>query len=60
MYVSDSKEVNSESASASIKLDRIDIKKMRLLYDDKSTKIVIKAKDFNYLGKEIYTNQFLI
>lgn len=51
VYISDSKEVNSESTSASIKLDRIDIKKMRLLYDDKSTKIVIKAKDFNYLGK---------
>ena len=51
VYVSESKEVPSDSTSASIKLERIDIKKMRLLYDDKSTKIVIKAKDFNYLGK---------
>ncbi|WP_396149028.1 AsmA family protein [Flavobacterium sp.] len=51
VYVSESKEVPSDSTSASIKLERIDIKKMRLLYDDKSTKILMKAKDFNYLGK---------
>ena len=51
VYVAESKEVSKDSTSAAIQLERIDIKKMRLAYDDQSTKMLIKAKDFNYLGK---------
>ncbi|MDD2985066.1 AsmA family protein [Flavobacterium sp.] len=51
VYVSDSQEKEANSSSASLKLERIDIKKMNLNYDDKSTKILISAKGFNYLGK---------
>jgi AsmA protein len=51
VYISESKEESKDSTSASIKLERIDIKKMRLVYDDQSAKMLIKAKDFNYVGK---------
>lgn len=51
VYLSEDKEEPTDSTSASIKLERIDIKKMRLVYDDQSTKMLIKANDFNYLGK---------
>lgn len=51
VYASDTNEKESDSSSASIQLERIDIQKMNLVYDDKSTKILIKANGFNYLGK---------
>lgn len=51
VYVSASNEESTDSTSASIKLERIDIKKMRLNYEDQSAKMLIKAKEFNYLGK---------
>ena len=51
VYVSDEAETFSDSISASLKLERIDIKNTRLVYDDQSTKILINAKGFNYLGK---------
>ncbi|UPQ77785.1 AsmA-like C-terminal region-containing protein [Flavobacterium azooxidireducens] len=51
VYVSESKEESTDSTSASIKLERIDIKKIRLVYEDQSAKMLIKAKEFNYLGK---------
>lgn len=51
VYISESNETASDTSSASIQLERIDIKKVRLLYDDKSTNILIKAKELNYLGK---------
>lgn len=51
IYVSDSKEVSKDSTSAKVKLDKISIVNTHLVYDDKSTKILIDAKGFNYLGK---------
>lgn len=51
VYVSEEAETVADSTSASLKLERIDIKSSRLIYDDQSTKILIKAKGFNYLGK---------
>jgi AsmA protein len=51
VYVSESSETASDSSSASIQLERIDLKKVKLFYDDKSTNILIKAKELNYLGK---------
>lgn len=41
-----------ENASeTSIKLERIQIKDTRLIYDDQSSKVLVKAEGFNYLGK---------
>jgi len=51
VYVSEEAATVSDSNSASLKLERIDIKNTRLVYDDLSTKILIKAKGLNYLGK---------
>ena len=51
VYVSDEAETVSDSTSASLKLERIDVKNTRLVYDDQSTKILINAKGFNYIGK---------
>ena len=51
VYASESNQKVTDSSSASLKLERIDIKKMNLNYDDKSTKILISAKGFNYQGK---------
>ncbi|RAR50296.1 AsmA family protein [Flavobacterium lacus] len=51
VYLSDNIEESTDSTSASIKLERIDIKKIRLVYEDQSTKMLIRAKEFNYLGK---------
>lgn len=51
VYVSDSKETSTDTTSTSVRLDKISIKNTHLVYDDKSTKILIDAKGFNYLGK---------
>lgn len=52
VYVSESKETAKDTTtSTGIKLDKISIKNCHLVYDDKSTKILIDAKGFNYLGK---------
>ncbi|MGA9638989.1 MAG: AsmA family protein [Flavobacterium sp.] len=40
-----------EESETSIKLEKIDIKNTHLVYDDQSTKILIDARGFNYLGK---------
>ncbi|GIZ07876.1 hypothetical protein FUMI01_06030 [Flavobacterium sp. UMI-01] len=40
-----------ESSDTTIKLEKIDIKNTHLVYDDQSTKILIDARGFNYLGK---------
>ena len=34
-----------------MKLEKIDIRNSHLIYNDKSTKILIDAKGFNYIGK---------
>jgi len=51
VYVSDEKETTKDTSAASLRLDKIAIKNSRISYDDKSTKIQIDAKGFNYVGK---------
>ncbi|WP_298393844.1 AsmA-like C-terminal region-containing protein [Flavobacterium sp.] len=51
VYVSDKKKVSKDTSSTAIRLDKIEIKNSHLVYDDKSTKILINAKGFNYFGK---------
>ena len=51
VYVSDKKQTSNEPSTASIRLDKIDIENCHLVYDDKSAKIQIDAKGFNYIGK---------
>lgn len=51
VYVSDKKKVSKDTSSTAIRLDKISIKNSHLVYDDKSTKILINAKGFNYFGK---------
>ena len=52
VYISDNKEISKDTTSSTgIRLDKISIKNTHLVYDDKSTKILIDAKGFNYVGK---------
>ncbi|MCW1147372.1 AsmA-like C-terminal region-containing protein [Flavobacterium lacisediminis] len=51
IYKSDSKDTTTSSESASLKLENIQINNSQLVYNDKSTKIIIEAKGFNYKGK---------
>ena len=51
IYKSDSKDTTASSESASLKLENIQINNSQLVYNDKSTKILIEAKGFNYKGK---------
>ena len=51
IYKSDSKDTTTTSESASLKLENIQINNSHLVYNDKSTKILIEAKGFNYKGK---------
>ncbi len=52
VYVSDSKENSKDTTSTtSLRLEKIAITNTHLLYNDKSTKILIDAKGFNYVGK---------
>lgn len=53
VYISDSKEEKTKdsTSTASLRLEKISIKNTHLVYDDKSTKILIDAKGFNYVGK---------
>jgi len=52
VYVSDSKETSKDTTSTtSLRLEKIAITNTHLLYNDKSTKILIDAKGFNYVGK---------
>ncbi|RRJ93772.1 AsmA-like C-terminal region-containing protein [Flavobacterium macacae] len=51
VYISDEKEVATDSTETAIHLERIDIKNVRLKYNDISAKINIDAKGFNYVGK---------
>ncbi|MCW2121099.1 AsmA-like C-terminal region-containing protein [Flavobacterium sp. 7A] len=41
----------TESSSTSIKLEKIDIKNTKVVYNDESTKIIMEARGFNYIGK---------
>ncbi|TDR23976.1 AsmA protein [Flavobacterium cheniae] len=51
IYKSNSKDTTTSSESASLKLENIQISNSQLVYNDKSTKISIEAKGFNYKGK---------
>lgn len=51
IYKSNSKDTTTSSESASLKLENIQINNSQLAYNDKSTKILIEAKGFNYKGK---------
>lgn len=51
VYLSDDKVVASDTSSTSLRLDKITIANSRLIYNDKSTKILIDARGFNYVGK---------
>ena len=51
IYKSDSKDTTTTSESASLELENIQISNSHLVYNDKSTKILIEAKGFNYKGK---------
>lgn len=51
IYKSNSKNTTTSSESASLELENIQISNSHLVYNDKSTKILIEAKGFNYKGK---------
>lgn len=51
VYISESKETAKDTSSTKLRLEKISIKNTHLVYDDKSTKILIDAKGLNYLGK---------
>lgn len=51
IYKSTSKDTTTSSESASLNLENIQINNSHLIYNDKSTKIQIEAKGFNYKGK---------
>ena len=51
LYKSDSKSVETDTTSnTSLRLDKIAITNTHLVYNDKSAKILINAKGFNYIG----------
>jgi AsmA protein len=51
VYKSDPQDKQSDTtATTALRLERIAIENCRLLYNDKSTKILIKANGFNYIG----------
>ena len=51
VYISDEKEVSTDTTCTAIRLEKIDINNIRLKYNDISAKINIDAKGFNYVGK---------
>jgi AsmA protein len=52
VYISDEATSKKDTTSeTSLRLEKIDIENSHLVYDDKSTKILIDAKGFNYVGK---------
>ncbi len=52
VYVSDSKATTpKDTSSTGLRLDKIAIKNSHLIYNDKSTKILVDAIGFNYIGK---------
>lgn len=51
VYVSENENETASESSANVKLKRIKISNSRVVYDDASTDILMKANGFNYLGK---------
>ncbi|HNP31878.1 MAG TPA: AsmA-like C-terminal region-containing protein [Flavobacterium sp.] len=50
VYNSDNKTEEKDSGSSSLRLEKIAIEDSHIVYDDKSTKMLIDAKGFNYVG----------
>lgn len=50
VYNSDDTTTEKDSSSSSLRLEKIAIENSHIVYDDKSTKIVIDANGFNYVG----------
>ncbi|MCF6131074.1 AsmA-like C-terminal region-containing protein [Flavobacterium wongokense] len=50
VYNSDEKATDTKSSDSSLKLEKIAIENTHIIYDDKSTKILIDANGFNYVG----------
>jgi len=51
VYISDSKSTQKDTTSnTALRLEKIAIENTHLVYDDKSTKVLIDAKGFNYIG----------
>lgn len=51
VYVSDSSKAPDTISNTSVRLERIDISDCHLRYEDKSAKMLVEAKGFNYLGR---------
>lgn len=51
VYKSETTTTETDSSTTSLRLDKIAIKNTHLVYNDKSAKILIDAKGFNYIGK---------
>lgn len=50
VYNSDTETTEKESSDSSLRLEKIAIENSHIVYDDKSTKILIDANGFNYVG----------
>lgn len=51
VYKGEPEDTTEEASETSLKLARIQVKDTKLIYDDLSSKILVKANGFNYLGK---------
>lgn len=51
VYVSDQETKTDSNSETSLKLEKIDIRDSHLVYNDRSAKMRIDAKGFNYIGK---------
>ncbi len=50
VYISEDETPKKENAETSLRLEKIAIENSHIIYDDKSTKILIDANGFNYVG----------
>ena len=50
VYISEDEAPKKESSDSSLRLEKIAIENTHIIYDDRSTKILIDAKGFNYVG----------
>lgn len=50
VYNAESTKTNKDSSETALRLEKIAIENTHIIYDDKSTKILIDAKGFNYNG----------
>ncbi len=51
VYISDEKAADNADSNTSLRLEKIDIRNSHIVYNDLSTKILLEAKGFNYIGK---------